>query len=62
MCAVCTGHLLLMVEAPHTREQNKGTGQQETQHNQTKQQSQTKENKAGENSGASSLYIIGETR
>ena len=61
MCAVRTGHLLLMVETPHT--QNQKTGKTPGQQNPktTKQKPKPKHRQTRENSGVSSLYIIGET-
>ena len=59
MCAVCTGHLLLMVETPHSQkpETRKTPGQQNAKT--TKQKPKPKHKQTRENSGASSLYIIG---
>ena len=60
MCAVCTGHVLLLIEAPLTREQNKGTGQ-ENQHNPPTQQEpkQTKQSRRDQRSF--SLYSVKRT-
>ena len=62
MCAVCRSSLQ-MVETPHTRKQEtRKTPNQPTPPNTPNKNKKTKPKKARENSGVSSLCIIGETR